>query len=140
MTAATSHTTPDLPPEQEPSIGAIVSDIAADLSALMRQEMELAKAELRESATQAGQAAGMFGGAAIAGHLALLFLSVAAWWGLGQAMDNLGWSAVVVAVVWALIAAILTSTARRRMKTVTGLQRTIDTAKRVPPALKGDES
>jgi uncharacterized membrane protein YqjE len=140
MTAATSHTTPDLPPEQEPSIGAIVSDIAADLSALMRQEMELAKAELRESATQAGQAAGMFGGAAIAGHLALLFLSVAAWWGLGQAMDNLGWSAVVVAVVWALIAAILTSTARRRMKAVTGLQRTIDTAKRVPPALKGDES
>jgi uncharacterized membrane protein YqjE len=140
MTAATSHTTPDQPPGQEPSIGAIVSDIATDLSALMRQELELAKAELRESATQAGTAAGMFSAAALAGHLALLFLSVAAWWGLGQAIDNLGWSAVIVAVVWAVIAAILTSTARRRMKNVTGLPRTIDTAKRVPPALKGDES
>lgn len=122
------------------SISDLVSDVAADISLLMRQEMELAKVELRESATQAGQAAGMFSGAAIAGHLALLFLSVAAWWGLGQAMDNLGWSAVVVALVWAVVAAILTSTARNRMKKVTGLPRTVDTAKRVPPALKGDES
>ena len=126
--------------QRDASIGDLVSDVAADISLLMRQEMELAKVELRESATQAGQAAGMFSGAAIAGHLALLFLSVAAWWGLGQAMDNLGWSAVVVALVWAVVAALLTSTARNRMKKVTGLPRTVDTAKRVPPALKGDES
>ncbi len=126
--------------QRDASISDLVSDVAADISLLMRQEMELAKVELRESATQAGQAAGMFSGAAIAGHLALLFLSVAAWWGLGQAMDNLGWSAVVVALVWAVVAAILTSTARNRMKKVTGLPRTVDTAKRVPPALKGDES
>lgn len=130
----------DLSSSDTVSVGALLSDVASDLSLLMRQEIELAKAELRESATQAGQAAGMFSGAAMAGHLALLFLSVAAWWGLGQAMDNLGWSAVVVAVVWAAIAAILASTARRRMKNVTGLPRTVDTAKRVPPALKGDES
>jgi hypothetical protein len=130
----------DLSSGDTASVGALLSDVASDLSLLMRQEIELAKAELRESATQAGQAAGMFSGAAMAGHLALLFLSVAAWWGLGQAMDNLGWSAVVVAVVWAAIAAILASTARRRMKNVTGLPRTVDTAKRVPPALKGDES
>jgi hypothetical protein len=130
----------DLSSSDTVSVGALLSDVASDLSLLMRQEIELAKAELRESATQAGQAAGMFSGAAMAGHLALLFLSVAAWWGLGQAMDNLGWSAVVVAVVWAVIAAVLTSTARRRMKNVTGLPRTVDTAKRVPPALKGDES
>lgn len=130
----------DLSSSDTASVGALLSDVASDLSLLMRQEIELAKAELRESATQAGQAAGMFSGAAMAGHLALLFLSVAAWWGLGQAMDNLGWSAVVVAVVWAVIAAVLTNTARRRMKNVTGLPRTVDTAKRVPPALKGDES
>ncbi|HET7280273.1 MAG TPA: phage holin family protein [Dermatophilaceae bacterium] len=130
----------DLSSSDTVSVGALLSDVASDLSLLMRQEIELAKAELRESATQAGQAAGMFSGAAMAGHLALLFLSVAAWWGLGQAMDNLGWSAVVVAVVWAVIAAVLTNTARRRMKNVTGLPRTVDTAKRVPPALKGDES
>lgn len=130
----------DLSSGDTASVGALLSDVASDLSLLMRQEIELAKAELRESATQAGQAAGMFSGAAMAGHLALLFLSVAAWWGLGQAMDNLGWSAVVVAVVWAVIAAVLASTARRRMKNVTGLPRTVDTAKRVPPALKGDES
>jgi Putative Actinobacterial Holin-X, holin superfamily III len=126
--------------QRDASISDLVSDVAADISLLMRQEMELAKVELRESATQAGQAAGMFSGAAIAGHLALLFLSVAAWWGVGQAMDNLGWSAVVVALVWAVVAAILTSTARNRMKKVTGIPQTVDTAKRVPAALKGDES
>ena len=126
--------------QRDASISDLVSDVAADISLLMRQEMELAKVELRESARQAGQAAGMFSGAAIAGHLALLFLSVAAWWGLGHAMDNLGWSAVMVALVWAVVAAILTSTARNRMKKVTGLPGTVDTAKRVPPALKGDES
>lgn len=140
MTTESQQRQQDLPPEDATSVGAILSDVASDISLLMRQEIELAKAELRESATQAGQAAGMFSGAAMAGHLALLFLSVAAWWGLGQAMDNLGWSAVVVAVVWAAIAAVLTSTARRRVKNVTGLPRTLDTAKRVPTALKGDES
>jgi uncharacterized membrane protein YqjE len=140
VTTATNRTTPDQPPGQEPSIGAIVSDIAGDLSALMRQELELAKAELRESASHAGQAAGMFGGAGLAGHLALLFLSVAAWWGLGEAIDSLGWSALIVGVIWAVVALVLLSVGRQRMKAVTGVPRTVDTAKRVPAALKGDES
>ena len=57
----------------------------------MRQEVELAKAELRESATRAGKGAGMFGGAGLAGYFVLLFLSIAVWWGLGDHLGR-GWS------------------------------------------------
>ena len=72
----------------------------------MRQELELAKAELQQSASRAGKGAGMLGGAAVAGYFVLLFLSVALWWAIGSA-TGLGWSALIVAVIWAIIAAVL---------------------------------
>lgn len=135
----TAETHPDIE-QRDASVGALLSDVAADISLLMRQEVELAKAEVRQSAASAGRAAGMLGGAGIAGHLALLFLSVALWWGLGSAIDNLGWSALVVGALWALVAAVLAYSGRRRLTDITGIPQTVDTAKRVPAALKGDES
>ena len=65
----------------------------------MQQEVALAKAELRESGPQAGKGIGLFVGAAVAGVLFLVFLSVCAWWGLGQFIGN-QWSALIVAAVW----------------------------------------
>ena len=72
----------------------------------MRQELELAKAELQQSASRAGKGAGMLGGAAVAGYFVLLFVSIALWWAIGSA-TGLGWSAVIVAVIWGIIAAVL---------------------------------
>lgn len=135
----TAETHPEIE-QRDASVGALLSDVAADISLLMRQEVELAKAEVRQSAASAGRAAGMLGGAGVAGHLALLFLSVALWWGLGSAIDNLGWSALVVGALWALVAAVLAYSGRRRLTDITGIPQTVDTAKRVPAALKGDES
>lgn len=121
------------------SIGTIIADISTDLSTLIRQEIELAKVEVRDSATKAGKGAGLLGGAGVAGHMALLFLSVALWWALGSAFKNLGWSAVVVAVIWAIIAAVMAAMGRTNLKTITGMPRTVETAKQVPGALKGNE-
>jgi hypothetical protein len=121
------------------SIGALIGDVATDLSNLMRQEVALAKAEARESATRAGKGAGLLGGAGAAAFYAVLFLSVALWWALGDLLDSLGWSAVVVAVLWAVVAAILASMGRKKLKEVQGMSRTVETAKRVPDALKGNE-
>lgn len=121
------------------SIGAIIADISADLSTLIHQEMELAKVEVKDSATKAGKGAGFLGGAGVAGHLALLFLSIALWWGLGSLMNNHGWAAVVVAVIWGIIAAVLASMGRKRLKTINGMPRTVETASKVPDALKGNE-
>src|SRR3954464_3798963 len=102
------------------SIGALVSDISADLSTLMRQEVALAKAEVKESATKAGKGAGMLAGAGYAGHFVVLFLSLALWMGLADLIDNLGWAAVIVAVLWAIVAAVLAVLGRNQLKNVEG--------------------
>lgn len=120
------------------SIGELVAEVGRNLTELLRQEVELAKAEARQSVSRAGKGAGMLGGAGFAGYLAVLFASVAVWWGLGNAIGR-GWSAVVVAVVWALIAAVLALMGRREVQSVRGLPRTVETAKKIPAAVKGNE-
>jgi hypothetical protein len=130
-------------PEQKAevaSLGDIVGDISSGLSTLMRQEVALAKAEARQSASQAGKAAGMFSGAALGGWMAALFLSLAVWEWIAGAIDNRGWAAVIVMAVWAVIAAVLAAMGRTEMRRVNGLPRTVETTKRVPDALKGQET
>jgi len=119
------------------SIGDLVSEVAKDLSTLMRQEVELAKAELRDSATQAGRGAGMLGGAAYAASSALLFLSISAWWALGEQIGN-GWSALVVALVWAVIGLVMYLVGRKALASVKGAPKTVETVKSIPDTLKKD--
>ena len=130
-------------PEQKAdaaSLGEIVGDISAGLSTLMRQEVALAKAEARQSASQAGKAAGLFSGAAMGGWMAVLFLSLAVWEWLASALNSRGWAAIIVMAIWGVIAAILAAMGRTEMRRVSGLTRTVETTKRVPDALKGQET
>ena len=126
------------------SIGEMLTDISTDLSTLVRQEIELAKAELRQSAGKAGKGAGMFAGAGVAGHMVLLFLSIALWWALSHPVGH-SWSALIVAVIWGIIAAVLFSMGRKQLKQVdfSGLkqinpkpEQTVETLQQVPGALK----
>jgi hypothetical protein len=125
-----------VPDVSQASLGDLLGEVSRDLSTLFRQEIELAKAEVRQEATKAGKAAGMFTGAAVAGYLVLLFLSCALWWGLSNVMDQ-GWAALIVAVVWAVIGAILYSVARARAREIRGLRQTAETVREVPDALRG---
>jgi Putative Actinobacterial Holin-X, holin superfamily III len=118
------------------SIGDLLGDVTRDLSTLMRQEVDLAKAELRQEATKAGKAAGAFGGAGFAGYMVLLFLSFALWWGLSNVMDQ-GWAALIVAVIWAIAGAVLFAIGRGRARQIRGLPQTAQTMRQVPDALKG---
>ena len=128
----------DRVPVGDRSLGDLISEVTGDLSTLMRQELELAKAELQQSASRAGKGAGMLGGAAVAGYFVLLFVSIALWWAVGAA-TGLGWSAVVVAVLWAVIAGVLAAAGRASLRSVRGLPRTTDSVKKIPDALKGNE-
>lgn len=111
------------------SVGELIGNISDDLSRLFRQEVELAKAEVKQEAAKAGKAAGMLGGAAFAGYLAVVLLSFALIFGLGNVMD-LGWAALIVAVVWGVIGAVLYANGRRKLKTVDPVpHRTVDTIK-----------
>lgn len=122
----------------EASVGDLVGAVTRDLSQLMRQEFELAKAELRESAGRAGKGAGMLGGAAYAAWIALLFVSLGAWWALGDEI-GLGWSALVVAAVWAIVGVVMYSAGRKAIATVEGTPETIATLKKIPETLKTGE-
>jgi hypothetical protein len=120
------------------SVGELFSDVAEDLSTLMRQEVELAKAELRQSATRAGKGAGLLAGAGVSSHMVLLFASVAAWWGIGDATGH-GWSALIVAAIWLMIAATLGLMGRREISAVPGIPQTAQTVKQIPNAVRGNE-
>jgi hypothetical protein len=134
---------PDVPTPSEQqaattSFGDLIAEVSRDISTLMRQEVELAKAELKQSASKAGKGAGMFGGAAVAGYFALLFLSIALWWGLGHLIDN-GWSAVVVALIWGIVGLVLYLRGKKEIEQVEGLPRTADSVKKIPETFKNGE-
>jgi hypothetical protein len=120
------------------SLGDLIGEVTKDLSTLMRQEVELAKAELTQSAQRAGRGAGMFGGAGFAVYMVLLFLTIALWWVIGSG-TGLGWSALIVAAIWGVIGAVLFVLGRKELQSVRGLRRTSDSLKKIPDALKGNE-
>ncbi|MCP3014634.1 phage holin family protein [Nocardiopsis dassonvillei] len=115
--------------EKEQSFSELLGAVTGDLQKLFRQELALAKAEMREEAVKTGKAAGLLSGAAVAGYLALLLLSLAAMFGLAE-LIGLGWAALVVAVVWAIVGAVLAVVGRNRMREVSPKpERTIETLK-----------
>ena len=125
------------PDVADASVGELLGNVSRDLSTLMRQELELAKAEVRAEATKAGKGAAMMGGAGLAGYMVLLFLSFAVWWALANVMDQ-GLAALIVAVVWAAAGAALYAAGRRAFRDTNPTpERTVETLKQVPDALKG---
>lgn len=122
----------------EASLGDLIGNVARDLSTLMRQELALAQAELKQEAATTAKGAGMLGGAGLAGWFVLLFLSIALWAGLSNVMDG-GWAGLIVAVLWAIIAGVLFVVGRQRLSAVNPKpERTVDTLSNVPDALKGN--
>jgi len=126
--------TPDV---ADRSFGELIGQVTRDMSTLVQQEMTLARAELREDAARAGRASGMFAAAAVAANLVLVFLSVALWQALANVMDP-GWAALIVAVIWAVVAGILFAVARERMTRLRGLPRTVETVREIPQAFRPD--
>lgn len=136
MSESTTRNADRTAERSQASVGELLGEVTRDLSRLVRQEVDLAKAELREEAKASGKVAGMFAGAGLAGLLTLLFLSYALWWGLSNVMDQ-SWAALIVAVLWAVIGAILFARARRQMRQIRPLPRTAQTAREIPHAVRG---
>jgi hypothetical protein len=116
----------------------LVTEVTKDLSTLMRQELELAKVELRDTAQRSAKGAGLFGGAGYAASMTILFLSIALWWALGTLIGG-AWSGVIVAVIWAVIALILFLVGRKKFQEVKGAPQTVDSVKQIPDAFKRNE-
>jgi uncharacterized membrane protein YqjE len=85
---------------------------------LVRQEMELAKAELREKGKAAGLGAGMFGGAGVAGLYALGALTAAAILALAIVLD--AWlAALIVGLAYAAAAGVLALSGKQKVEEAT---------------------
>jgi hypothetical protein len=127
-----------LPPDE--SLGELVSHLTTDLSKLTRQELALAKAEMQAEAKKAGKGAGMYGGAAFAGWMLALFVSLTAMWALADVM-HIAWAALIVAAVWAVVAAILLAVGRKAMREVNPKpDQTVDSLKEDAKWLKTQKS
>jgi nitrate/nitrite transporter NarK len=83
----------------------------------VKQELELAKTELKQEATKAGKGAGLLGGAGVAGHLFLIFFSLFAMFLLSRVMDY-DWAALIVAAVWGIVAAVLAMRGKKELQQV----------------------
>jgi hypothetical protein len=103
--------------QQEASLGGLVSQLTTDLGALLRDEVQLAKVELKEDATRAAKAGGLLGGAGLAGFMTVLLLSFAAAWGLAEVVP-IGVAFLIVGIVWAVVGAVLYAAGRARMREV----------------------
>ena len=136
-TSGSSSIEPE-PRSEELSLGDRLSNVTRDLSTLMRQEVALAKAEVSESASRAGKGAGLLAGAAVAGFFVLMFLSISLWRALGNEIGY-GWSALIVAAIWAIIAAVLAAMGKKALDQVRGVPQTTDSLGKIPNALKGQE-
>ena len=111
------------------SVGDLLGRVTSDLSTLMRQEVELAKVEIKEEATKAGKASGMLAGAGAVGYLVLVFLALALMFALDQVMP-IGWDALITAVVLGIIAAVLFVLGRKRLQQVNPKpEQTVETLK-----------
>jgi hypothetical protein len=118
------------------SVGQLIGEVTRDLSTLMRQELELAKVEVKAEAKKAGQGAGAFGAAGFAGYMVLMFLSFALWWALENVMDA-GLAALIVAILWGVIGAVAFVIGRKKFRQVNPKpERTVETLQQVPDALK----
>lgn len=97
------------------SVGEIVGDLTHDMSDLIHQEMDLAKVEMKQEVSKLGKGAGMFGGAGVAGHFMLFFLSFALTYLLANWIP-LWVGALITAVLWGIAAAVLAANGRKEVK------------------------
>jgi hypothetical protein len=120
----------------EQTLGGLVAAASRDLSTLVRDEIELAKAEIRQDVQQGAKGGAMFGAAGFLVVLAVILLSIAAAYGLVAAGLHRAVAFVVVGGFYLLVAGILALVGKRAVSKVGPPQRTIRTSKETVALLK----
>src|SRR3982751_6442992 len=96
-------------------VGELLRQLSQETTTLVKQEIDLAKAEMSEKGKQAGAGVGLFGGAGVSGLLALIFLSLAVVAAIDTATH--AWlGALIVGLVWAAAAGVLALQGRNKVK------------------------
>ena len=125
---------------EEPTIGRLVADASRDLSALVQHEVALAKAELRFSVKAGALGSLLFIVAGFIGVLIVIMLSFAFAYFLTMTGLHPAWAFLIVAGAYTLLAVLLVVFGVNRIKKIRAPEATIETAKQIPAALKGQRS
>ncbi|WP_068920694.1 phage holin family protein [Planobispora rosea] len=129
-------TNPAAEPQQE-SLGTLVAEASSHISALIRAELELAKAEFRFDAKRVGMGVGLFAAAAFIAHLCLILASFTIAYALVSIFDWAEvWAFLAVTLFYVVLAVVMVIIGVRRFKGLTGMKRTLRSLKN----LKSGES
>lgn len=121
---------PGQDPTADKSLGELVAAATSDFSALLHQEVALAKAEIKHEVVSAGKGAGLFSGAGVTGLLAVVFLSTALAYGIAGLLDtSVGWGFLAVGVLYLLVAGVLGLLGKKQISEVGPPEKTIETMK-----------
>ena len=128
--ARVQQAAPSSGPSDDRSLGELVASATADISTLMRQELELAKVEIKQEAKNAGKGAAGFAAAAALGAIGGLFLLIALAFGVSKIIgDHVGWGFTIVAVLLLILAGIAALIGKKSMSKVGPPEKTIGTIK-----------
>lgn len=109
---ATHNNNSDL---RERPVGELLKQLSNETTMLVRQELELAKAEMAQKGRQAGAGVGLLSGAGMTGLLALISLTLTLIYALGTAMED--WiAALTVTAVWAAVAGVLALSGKNKVQ------------------------
>jgi putative superfamily III holin-X len=117
-------------PVDEQSLSELVATATRDMSLLVHQELELAKTELAEQAGRVGVGAGLLGGAGVLGLFAVVLAAFAGGFGFSAGLNIGLWAGFLcMAGVFLVLAGILGAIGIRRVKSMSGPERTSRTMK-----------
>ena len=124
--------------EGDPTIGRLVSDASRDVSSLIRNEIRLAKSEIKVSVQAGGLGVGLLAAAGFFAVMALIMLSIAIayfinWNGHGL---SLHWAFLIVFGFYLLVAGLLTLVGIRKLKKVRAPEKAIAEAKETTQILR----
>ena len=108
--------------EDERPLGELFGEMTKSLQVLVRKELELAKVEMKDQASQAGKAAGLLVVAAVVGFIAAVLLSFAAGWGLAETIPT-GLAFLAVGLIYVVVAGLLAVTGKKRIAAVNPVPR-----------------
>jgi hypothetical protein len=120
----------------ERSVAELVRSLTDDVKTIGKDQIELAKSELRDSARRGGKGAGLMAAVALLMLLASVLLSIAAAYGLVALGLHPGVAFVIIGVVYMIIGAILALIARSQFKRIRPPERTIASVKETQAVLR----
>ncbi len=114
--------------DQDASLGDLVAAATQNLSTLMKQEVQLAKIEIKREVVAAGKGAGLLGGAGALGALGGIFVSIALAYALNEVLPTF-LSFLLVGVVYLVVAGLLALVGKKSLSKVGPPEKTIATMK-----------